>query len=68
MVGSECVQFDTELPEYRTDGGVHGKDSNDPRLAMNLPKFRRAMFTVGLLIRHFDFGKEEIYKDLTVSS
>ena len=29
---SECVQFDTELPEYRTDGGVHGKDSRDGRI------------------------------------
>ena len=32
MVASECVQFDTELPEYRTEGGVHGKDSRDGRI------------------------------------
>ena len=32
VVGSECVQFDTELPEYRTEGGVHGKASKDGRI------------------------------------
>ena len=32
VVASECVQFDTELPEYRTDGGVHGKESRDGRI------------------------------------
>ena len=32
MLASECVQFDTELPEYRTDGGVHGKESRDGRI------------------------------------
>ena len=32
VVASECVQFDTELPEYRTEGGVHGKDSRDGRI------------------------------------
>ena len=46
---------------------AHSSDPNDPRLASNLHKFRRAMFTVGLLIRHFDFGKEEIYQGLQVS-
>lgn len=32
VVASECVQFDTELPEYRTEGGVHGKESKDGRI------------------------------------
>ena len=46
---------------------VHGADPNDRRLAESLPKFRRSMFVVGLLIRHFDFSKEEIYEGLIVS-
>ncbi len=43
---------------------VHSANSNDPRLSANLSDFRRAMFTVGLLLRHFDFTQEEIYKGL----
>lgn len=45
---------------------VHQQNPNDPRLSESLPKFRRAMFTVGLLLRHFDFSKEEIYQGLPV--
>ena len=32
VLASECVQFDTELPEYRTVGGVHGKESRNGRI------------------------------------
>lgn len=46
---------------------VHQQNPNDSRLSENLHKFRRAMFTVGLLLRHFDFSKEEIYRGLPVS-
>jgi hypothetical protein len=28
------------------------------------PFFRRSLFTVGLLLRHFDFGPEELYAGL----
>ena len=46
---------------------VHRTDPNDPRLSDSLPRFRRAMFTVGLLVRHFDFSKENLYQGLPVS-
>ena len=43
---------------------VHEKDALDPRLAKATPFFRRSLFTVGLLLRHFDFGVEELYAGL----
>jgi cohesin loading factor subunit SCC2 len=46
---------------------VHEENTSDTRLDAGLPKFRRAMFTVGLLLRHFDFSKEELYSGLAVS-
>ena len=45
---------------------VHQKDPDDKRLSENLSKFRRAMFTVGLLVRYFDFSKEQLYQGLQV--
>ena len=46
---------------------VHGGNPNDTRLGgQNLAKFRRALFVVGLLIRYFDFSKEELYQGLKV--
>ena len=47
---------------------VHEKDPEDPRLPSSLAKFRRAMFTVGLLLRHFDFGTPEVHQGLEVSN
>ena len=32
MLASECVQYDLELPEYRTTGGVHGSNSKNERI------------------------------------
>ena len=32
MLASECVQYDLELPEYRTTGGVHGSNSKNGRI------------------------------------
>ena len=48
--------------------GVHSQNPEDPRLSepASLRKFRRAMFTVGLLLRHFDFSKVELYQELPV--
>ena len=46
---------------------VHQQNPDDPRLSDSLPKFRRAMFTVGLLVRHFDFSKQQLYEGLPVS-
>ena len=43
---------------------AHEKDPGDPRLPNNSPMFRRSLFTVGLLLRHFDFTLEELYAGL----
>jgi len=43
---------------------VHEKDPTDPRLAKATPFFRRSLFTVGLLLRHFDFTQEDLYTGL----
>ena len=32
MLASECVQYDLELPEYRTTGGVNGSNSKNGRI------------------------------------
>ena len=45
---------------------AHRLNPDDPRLGPNLPQFRRAMFTVGLLLKHFDFDKEELHRGLPV--
>ncbi len=36
----------------------------DPRLTQAAPVFRRALFTVSLLLRYFDFSKPEVYDGL----
>jgi hypothetical protein len=41
---------------------------SDERLRAWIPSFRRALYTVGLLLRYFDFTLPEIYIDLEVSS
>lgn len=43
---------------------VHEKDPTDPRLVKATPFFRRSLFTVGLLLRYFDFTMEELYTGL----
>ena len=43
---------------------VHEKDPTDEKLAKATPFFRRSLFTVGLLLRHFDFSREELYAGL----
>ena len=43
---------------------VHEVDRNDSRLPRSTPFFRRSLFTVGLLLRHFDFTQEELYAGL----
>jgi len=43
---------------------VHEKDPEDPRLAKATPFFRRSLFTVGLLLRYFDFTQEDLYTGL----
>ena len=57
-------QFYAMMAKFRE---VHGGNPNDTRLGgQNLAKFRRALFVVGLLIRYFDFSKEELYQGLKV--
>ena len=58
------TQYFGWMSKYRQ---VHEKDPEDPRLPESLPKFRRAMFTVGLLLRHFDFDNKELYHETQVS-
>lgn len=45
---------------------AHEADPNDPRLIapVNKAKFRRALFTVGLLLRYFDFAQPELHENL----
>merc|ERR1712241_354668 len=43
---------------------VHSNDPQDQRLEKATPFFRPSLFTVGLLLRYFDFGKEELYAGL----
>ena len=47
---------------------LHEANSKDPRLMErgNMVTFRRALFTVGLLLRHFDFSSKELYEGLQV--
>ncbi|KAF7993051.1 hypothetical protein HCN44_005832 [Aphidius gifuensis] len=40
------------------------KDTRNPMLLRKRPLFRRALFTVGLLLRHFNFTDPEVIKDL----
>ena len=47
---------------------LHEANPSDPRLTeqRNMVTFRRALFTVGLLLRHFDFSQKELYDGLQV--
>lgn len=42
-------------------------DPDNPMLIRYKPLFRRALFTVGLLLRHFDFTDKEVIAELAVS-
>jgi len=46
------------LTEYKL---MHERDPENPKLLQHRPFFRRALFTVGLLLRHFDFTNEEVF-------
>ena len=46
------------LNEYK---GLHERNPDNPKLIQHRPFFRRALFTVGLLLRHFDFTHEEVF-------
>ena len=46
---------------------MHESQPTNPMLEKHKPYFRRALFTVGLLLRYFDFGDEQVRKGLNVS-
>jgi cohesin loading factor subunit SCC2 len=52
------------MVQYRS---VYENNTEDPRLPSVTPKFRRALYTVGLLLKHFDFSQKELYEGLPVS-
>ncbi|KAF0287117.1 Nipped-B-like protein [Amphibalanus amphitrite] len=43
---------------------MHESQPTNPMLEKHKPYFRRALYTVGLLLRYFDFGDEEVRKGL----
>ncbi|KAL0131860.1 hypothetical protein PUN28_003013 [Cardiocondyla obscurior] len=49
------------LTEYKS---FYEKDPTNPMLIKYRPFFRRALFTVGLLLRHFDFTDPEVIEGL----
>ena len=51
------------ITKYRS---CYEQNEGDPKLIRGLAFFRRCLFTVSLLLRHFDFEKEEVYKGLQV--
>jgi len=52
------------LTDYRRD---YERDPTLPGLVKLRPFFRRALFTVGLLLRHFDFTDRDVIQGLEVS-
>jgi hypothetical protein len=52
------------LRDYRRD---YERDPTLPALVKSRPFFRRALFTVGLLLRHFDFTDKDVIQGLDVS-
>jgi len=55
---SDCFRkYFGALNEYK---GLHERNPDNPKLVQHRPFFRRALFTVGLLLRHFDFTVEEV--------
>jgi cohesin loading factor subunit SCC2 len=52
------------LTDYRRD---YERDPTLPGLVKLRPFFRRALFTVGLLLRHFDFTDIDVIQGLEVS-
>jgi cohesin loading factor subunit SCC2 len=51
------------LTDYRRD---YERDPTLPGLVKLRPFFRRALFTVGLLLRHFDFTDKDVIQGLEV--
>ena len=45
---------------------AHETDKANPQLGRAQATLRRAMFTVSLLLRHFDFNDEAVYAGLRV--
>ncbi|XP_034948394.1 nipped-B-like protein A [Chelonus insularis] len=54
-------KYYSSLIQYKTS---YEKDPNNPMLLKARPMFRRSLFTVGLILRHFDFTDPEVIKGL----
>ncbi|XP_037089456.1 nipped-B-like protein B [Pollicipes pollicipes] len=60
----DCFRkYYSHLKSYKL---MHEQQPNNPTLEKHKPYFRRALFTVGLLLRYFDFGDEQVRKGLNV--
>ncbi|XP_037089457.1 nipped-B-like protein [Pollicipes pollicipes] len=58
----DCFRkYYSHLKSYKL---MHEQQPNNPTLEKHKPYFRRALFTVGLLLRYFDFGDEQVRKGL----
>ena len=58
------LKYYKQMQMYRR---AHEADKANPQLARAQATLRRAMFTVSLLLRHFDFNDEAVYAGLRVS-
>jgi cohesin loading factor subunit SCC2 len=59
-------KYYSQIKMYRA---VYENDASDPKLKFkrSVVTFRRAMFTVASLLRHFDFNVKAVYEGLAVS-
>ena len=57
------LKYYKQMQMYRR---AHEADKANPQLARAQATLRRAMFTVSLLLRHFDFNDEAVYAGLRV--
>ena len=57
-------RYYTFIVDYKK---LHAENPNDAKLENFKPFFRRALYTVGLLLRHFDLDKEQVRCGLPVS-
>nr|CAD7267425.1 unnamed protein product [Timema shepardi] len=55
------LQHDRHLTDYKK---IYEKEPENPMLVKCRPFFRRALFTVGLLLRHFDFMDKDVINGL----
>ncbi|KAG8227127.1 hypothetical protein J437_LFUL001671, partial [Ladona fulva] len=59
---SDCLS--NYYDHLRSCKSLHEKDPSDPGLIKSIPYSRRAMYTVGLMLKYFDFSLAEVRNDL----